>query len=295
MVRIATWNLCLGLINKKDKVLRELNNNSINICCLQETELDENFPVISLNSNEYFFEPELNANKKRVGFYINKQISYIRRTNLEDKDSHLLIIDMNTSSTIRIIGLYQTFRSPDGSKPIDFFLKQINIIKRNFTSRTVLLGDFNLDARMQYRLDYSHKHIFVCLGELLGELNLHQMVDFPTWSCIINDIKKESILDHIYVNDITLIEKCSYTVPYFGDHVIVTADLWLTYNPPEVTIKRDWHNYTPEKLKSILDRTNLIIENDSVQEYWNCLENVSINVNDHLAPLVEFKLQPFKK
>ena len=30
---------------------------------------------------------------------------------------------------------------------------------------------------------------------------------------------------------------------------------------------------------------NLIFENDSVQEYWNSLENVLINVTDLLAPL----------
>jgi hypothetical protein len=83
---------------------------------------------------------------------------------------------------------------------------------------------------------------------------------------------KESVLDHIYVNDITLIEKCSHTVPFFGDHVMVIVDLWLTFNPPQVTIIRDWSNYTQAKLKSTLDQTNLIFENDTVQEYWNCLE-----------------------
>ena len=71
-VKIATWNLCLGLLNKKDLILDELNNNQIDVCCMQETELENNLPTNILSSPNYRFEPEKSTGKKRVGLFINK-------------------------------------------------------------------------------------------------------------------------------------------------------------------------------------------------------------------------------
>jgi hypothetical protein len=42
------------------------------------------------------------------------------------------------------------------------------------------MGDFNLDAKMQYRLDYPHRLIYDCLNDFTTELNFEQIVDFPT-------------------------------------------------------------------------------------------------------------------
>ena len=39
-ITIGTWNLCLGLSNKKDYVAQKLNEERIDICCLQECEVD---------------------------------------------------------------------------------------------------------------------------------------------------------------------------------------------------------------------------------------------------------------
>jgi hypothetical protein len=120
-------------------------------------------------------------------------------------------------------------------------------------------------------------------------------VDFPTWSRTINNIKKESILDHVYSNDITTLDKCHFFTPNFGDHLVVVADVQTTLNPVKERVVRNWHNYQPEKLISTLSNMNLDFENDSVQEYWNSLENVLINVCDNLAPLSTFQKTPFSK
>jgi exonuclease III len=42
-IKIATWNLCLGLGSKKDLVQKYILENNIDICCVQETEIDNNF------------------------------------------------------------------------------------------------------------------------------------------------------------------------------------------------------------------------------------------------------------
>ena len=50
-LKIATWNLCLGFTNKKDRIAEILHKNSVNICCIQETEIPNGFPEDLLNCN----------------------------------------------------------------------------------------------------------------------------------------------------------------------------------------------------------------------------------------------------
>ena len=59
-LKIATWNLCLGLATKKDIVTEYLKASDISVCCLLETEVPTNFPASVLNCNNYGLELELN-------------------------------------------------------------------------------------------------------------------------------------------------------------------------------------------------------------------------------------------
>ena len=56
-------NLCLGLMQKKDFVLNDLDTNKIDICCLQETEILKDFPTESLNGSLFIFKSEKNSLK----------------------------------------------------------------------------------------------------------------------------------------------------------------------------------------------------------------------------------------
>ena len=94
-IKIGTLNLCLGLENKKELVFELLNENSVYICGLQETEIPPNFPEHILNSGGFTLELENNSDKKRAGFYIKNEISYIRRYDLERENTHLLIVMLN--------------------------------------------------------------------------------------------------------------------------------------------------------------------------------------------------------
>ena len=48
----------------------------------------------------------------RVGIYISKRLNYIRRTDLEGTNSHIVIIDL-VESKLRVINIYRSF-SPQG-------------------------------------------------------------------------------------------------------------------------------------------------------------------------------------
>ena len=58
-LKISTWNLCLGLPNKKDLLTNSLNFNQIDVCCLQETEVVKGFPEKILDCNGFKLELEL--------------------------------------------------------------------------------------------------------------------------------------------------------------------------------------------------------------------------------------------
>ena len=89
----------LGLPNKKDTVTDLLRQNNINICCPQETEVSLNFPEKVLNVGGYNLELETNTVKKRAGIYLKNDVNYgavnyIRRSDLEKPDFHIVIVDI---------------------------------------------------------------------------------------------------------------------------------------------------------------------------------------------------------
>lgn len=93
-LKIATLNLCLGLKNKKLLVTKMLNEEKIDVLCIQETEIDISSDVNLLKIPGFELELELNSTKSRVAVYVNNNVKYVRKTELEGVDSHLLVIDL---------------------------------------------------------------------------------------------------------------------------------------------------------------------------------------------------------
>ena len=198
--------------------------------------------------------------------------------------------------------IYRSFRPQDSTTPSSFFDSQLVILKNAITSNTYLLGDFNLDARMDMRPDYDRKAPLSCLVNFALENDLIQIVTGTTWSRIINGIKKESLIDHAYVNNPASIINVFNKSPIFGDHSIVVVE--LTFKPlPEVNThtKRCWKNYDIFnlncRLATDLATVNYNSETLSVQELWSLIENVIINVIDDFAPLTSAnsKIIPLRK
>ena len=287
-LKIGTLNLCLGLAKKKDNVINDLILNQVDICCLQETELGKDYPVDQLNNFNYLYESEYTSEKSRVGLYIRKHVEYRRREDLETPSNHLIIIDVISSPPLRIINLYRSFRPNCGMSPTQLFRNQLDIIGNNVTPNTIVLGDFNLNFKMQFRDDYPHKLLYGDLNTTVSRLELFQLVDFDTWERTINNVYKSSILDHIYVTKNITHSDCTNFKPLYGDHLLVMVDVYTQVPQPEITVRRDWQKYSTQMLIQELNSFELNFDVDSVQEYWNSLENVLINVADKLAPLKRF-------
>ena len=99
-ITIGTWNLCLGLKNKKDYVSKIIKQHKVDIMCLQETDLELNYPRNILSFKGYDFLNENNSSKARTGMYINNLIPYKRRDDLEKIDCGIIIVDLNLSKNI---------------------------------------------------------------------------------------------------------------------------------------------------------------------------------------------------
>ena len=197
LLKIATLNLCLGLKYKKDLVKNYLYSEEIDILAVQETEIEKDFNCDLLSIKGFKYEYEENSFKKRVGFYIKNCIKYERKRELEGTDSHLIVIDVDNAKhdNKRIINLYRSF-NPILETAKDLFLKQLNLIKTAFTNGCVILGDFNLDYKMRHDINYPRANYFNLFDDVLGDLNLMQLVDFPTWSRLVGLSWRTSVLDH---------------------------------------------------------------------------------------------------
>ena len=171
-----------------------------------------------------------------------------------------------------------------------FFDTQISLVKNVLTNNCYVMGDFNLDARMDMRPDYDHKVPLSCLTNFALENNLVQIVTGTTWSRVINGVKKESLLDHVYVKNAASVLNMSLKKPIFGDHSLVLVEIIIKPQlGSNVTTTRNWKSYVPLNAKTMLTFDMAGIDdqclNMSVQDHWNVLENILINVIDSLAPL----------
>ena len=241
-----------------------------------------------MSNNEFDFEAKSSDSKHRVGVFIRNSLNYRRRIDLEKKNCHLIIIDLFGNKLVRLITLYRSFRPPNSESPSAFFQKQLEIIKNNIIPNTVLLGDFNLDFEKQFPIDYPHARLFTELNLLLSDHNLIQLVDFPTWSRNVNNSLKQSTLDHIYVNVINLVVNCYSFHPPFGDHLPVVVEISCSKPLIKKSIRRNWCNYSAFGCVSRFGTVDFAIDSFTVQEYWNKLENLIINLVDQIVPLTEF-------
>ena len=287
-LRIATWNLCLGLSNKKNIVKQYMKFNNIDVCCMQEVDLLVNHPTELLSFPGYNLETETNNLKIRVGVYVNERIKYRRRSDLEGTNSHIVILDIEGHKNLRIISIYRTFKPQENITAREKFNYQLNLIKIALTPESILLGDFNIDDAKRFEVNYTNRNLFCDFEEKLSYFGLFQHINFATWSRLIGGDLKSSILDHIYSNNPTSVTETSSITPAFGDHLLIYIDYALKSDPIVPTYKRDWRRYSKELLNIELGKIDWNINVSCVQEYWNVFENKLINVIDAIAPYSVF-------
>ena len=291
-VKIASWNLCLGLKKKKEYVLNTLRQENIDICLLQEVDIPRDYPTNILSSKDYKLEVEKSTVKSRCAILIKNNIDYTRREDLESIDLSLCVIDVNGSENWRIINCYRLFNPPNNQSQSEHFalqLERINDILSNPNGRKIIIaGDFNLDEDNRYSTSYRYKNLFNIQNAIFDNHHLIQIVEFHTWQRVINNVIRKSILDHVYVKDPTHVFNLYSIEPLVGDHKLIIFEILHKHEPAKVILKRNWQQYSPISLLNELASTDFDIIADDVQSMWNRFENVLLPIIDKLAPMTEF-------
>ena len=291
-VKIASWNLCLGLKKKKEYVLNTLRQEKIDICLLQEVDIPRDYPTNILSSKDYKLEVEKSTVKSRCAILIKNNIDYTRREDLESIDLSLCVIDVNGSENWRIINCYRLFNPPNNQSQSEHFalqLERINDILSNPNGRKIIIaGDFNLDEENRYSTSYRYKNLFNIQNAIFDNHLLIQIVEFHTWQRVINNVIRKSILDHVYVKDPTHVFNLYSIEPLVGDHKLIIFEILHKHEPAKVILKRNWQQYSPISLLNELASTDFDIIADDVQSMWNRFENALLPIIDKLAPMTEF-------
>ena len=103
-----------------------------------------NFPENIHNCGGFTLELESYNEKKRAGFYIWNDISYVRRVYPEKDDVHVLLIDVEADVKICVANIYRSFR-PQGLMSADKLFKiQLEFLKIVITPNCFIIGDFTL-------------------------------------------------------------------------------------------------------------------------------------------------------
>jgi hypothetical protein len=66
-----------------------------------------------MSFNNYNFESETNPKRSRVGCYIHSSLNYFRKSDLEEHDLHIVIIDIKLIKNLRLLNVYRPFNPPN--------------------------------------------------------------------------------------------------------------------------------------------------------------------------------------
>ena len=169
---------------------------NLDILNLQETEIKADLNEKTLLIPGYSLETEKNQHTKRVASYISNSIKYRRRKDLEQDNSHMIILDIGENNQLRIINLYRPF-NPRTYTEREFFNNQLATIDRIITNNTIIVGDFNIDLNKSNDPNYSRYHLAEDLRNKLGHHNLKQLCTGYTWSRVVNG-NMHSYIRHVY-------------------------------------------------------------------------------------------------
>jgi hypothetical protein len=170
------------------------------------------------------------------------------------------------------------------------FNEQIETLTSLFEGdkKIILLGDFNLDQLKRNDPTYHHSRLYETWKAFETEQQLLQLVDFPTWAREVQGAVKTSILDHIYVNDSSLVDDINELSIETSDHCPVMATMSLRVsNVKQKMWMRNWKNYTKENLLENLELENWSIRCINVEDFYDEMEQKIMRAFNTLVPLEE--------
>ena len=288
-IAIASWNCCLGLQNKLDFIKNVLNTYTIDLLFLQEAEIKITTPINLLQISNYNLEmsPTNGQLNSRTCCYVRSKIKYKRLDESENKTVELIMMETMDKT---ICGYYRPFLLPNHCSSIDYIKDTVSVMNNIKTKNIIMIGDFNIDFNKLNIQNYKYQTLYDELEIFLIEKTLVQIIKENTWQRKCKDTLKESLLDHIYTNDLSLINECINEQQAIGDHNLVGIELKIetskfTTNYPKTI--QDWSKYDKEKFRSdLLARLTPNMDNIDAQDH---LSQLNQTISSSLSPYLEMK------
>ena len=85
----------------------------------------------------------------------------------------------------------------------------------------LILGDLNLDYEKRRENSYQNRKIYDKWLEAITAFDFIQVVKEPTWERIHSNNVKTSILDHVYVDDMSAVETITVDKQPISNHFLV--------------------------------------------------------------------------
>jgi exonuclease III len=120
-------------MNKKEAIKQTLKENHVDICCMQEVELQQDYPSQLMTFPGFSIEVEKNDTKSRVAMLIKSEINYTRCSELEGTNSNLMVVDINNGTKLRLINIYRSFAPQNNIGQREKFKYQLHLMKNAIT------------------------------------------------------------------------------------------------------------------------------------------------------------------
>jgi len=102
-IKIATWNICLGMFNKIQLIKEQLYRESLDVLFLNETEINEKHDQKLMKIEGYdLIIPNIIS---RIACYVKNSIKYEQNQSSKNLDT----ISLNVGN-LKILGLYRGFK-----------------------------------------------------------------------------------------------------------------------------------------------------------------------------------------
>lgn len=278
-MKIASFNLCLGLWNKIDLARYWIRDMDLDILLLYETEItyEMDLDILKIDGYTLVLKPPSAVDKIRTVAYVRNRLC--TRTSVDEVTQSITI----RVNGLAIIGFYRQFG--DGQKQQINALKEI--VERINEEKIVILGDFN------WNIEKSSSKLCELWQNFTLDIGLTQRIKEPTWKRIINGNLKQSTLDHLYTN---LGDELEWTLEDLcvGDHLAIVASInknkIATKRCEELTVIRDWRKYSTNGVIDRLNATDLMpfqyMQPNMCSDY---LDIMLTNVLDDLAPEIRLR------
>lgn len=291
IMKLCTWNVCLGVRCKLSIIKELLIENDIDVLCVQEAEIKQDETLDAYQIQDYSLETEIVSSnyKIRTLMYIKCTIPYRRLCNLENSDTHIIIIKLIAQS-VTVISMYRTYQLTVYQDHKAAFEAQMDVMARVFRQeeKVIALGDFNLDENKKNDPSYHNTALYNRWKEFEIEHQLIQLVNFVTWMRPERGEIKSSTIDHVYVNDQGIVESVKELSAIISDHSPILAVLTARAEIiPNKVLTRNWRNYTKLNLLSSLNEESWNIDCLMVEDYFDVMEQKIMRAYDRIVPLEE--------